>query len=76
MNVNVQDCPNCGGSDLRITIADLSSGEGPNLLPRVGGFFARAEFALVVCCGCGLMRFFVTPEEIEKVKAKWDPLQE
>ncbi len=74
--MKVKDCPNCGGTDLRITIADATGGDGPDLLPRVGGFFRRAEFAVVVCCSCGLTRFFVLQEEIEKVKAMWEPLQQ
>jgi hypothetical protein len=76
MNVNVRDCPNCSSSDLRITVADAMGGEGPDLLPGVGGFFRRAQFAVVVCCGCGLTRFFVTQEEIEKVRQKWEPLRD
>ncbi len=74
MNVNVKDCPNCGSTDLRIAMADATGGEGPDLLPGVGGFFRRAKFAVVVCCGCGLTRFFVPEEEIEKVSALWKPL--
>ncbi len=76
MSVQVKDCPNCGSADSRIRVADAMGGDGPSLLPGVGGFFRRAQFAVVVCCVCGLTRFFVTQEEIEKVRARWQPLQD
>ncbi len=75
MEVKVKDCPNCGGSDLRITMADAIGDMGPDLLPGVGGLFRRSRFAVVVCCNCGLTRFFVPQEELENVKASWRPLQ-
>ncbi len=72
--MSVASCPNCGNSDLRTTNVKAVGGYGPNLLPGAGGFFRPASFNVVVCCNCGLARFFVTPEEMEKIanSALWD----
>ena len=72
--MNVAPCPNCGGNDLRSTTIDAVGGFGPDLLPGASRVFHRAEFSVVVCCGCGLTRFFALPEAIDKIatSARWE----
>ena len=72
--MNVAPCPNCGGSDLRSTEANAVGWAGPDLLPGAGGWVIPATFEVVVCCNCGLARFFVPPGAIEKLSnsALWE----
>ena len=65
--MTVAPCPNCASDNLRATTADASSPNGPDLLPGSHGFFSRSRFEVVVCCACGLTRFFASREEIERV---------
>ncbi len=67
-------CSNCGSSDLRSTTTDAIGHVGPNLLPGTGGLFRPATFDVVVCCKCGLMRFFAPREAIDKLakSALWE----
>jgi hypothetical protein len=60
-------CPNCGSDDLRATTADASSHFGPDLLPGAHGIFGQSSFEVVVCCDCGLTRFFASPREVERL---------
>ncbi len=72
--MNIGRCSNCGGSDLRTTTVDAAGGCGPDLLPGAGGWFRSAKFEIVVCCSCGLTRFFAPEQEIEKIakSASWE----
>jgi len=75
--MNVAPCPNCGGNDLRSTTADAVGATGPDLLPGASGWgLIPATFEVVVCCTCGLSRFFAPPRAIEKIakSALWDRL--
>jgi hypothetical protein len=65
--VKVAPCPNCTSDDLRTTTADASSHFGPDLLPGAHGIFSQSTFEAVVCCNCGLTRFFASREEVERV---------
>ncbi len=65
--MQVAPCPNCGSDDLRRTTTDAVGHFGPDLLPGTSGVFQLAQFDLVVCCGCGLTRFFAPPKAVEKV---------
>jgi hypothetical protein len=60
-------CPNCTSDNHRATTADASSDFGPDLLPGTHGIFRKSTFEVVVCCDCGLTRFFAPQEEIEKL---------
>ena len=60
-------CPNCTSDDLRATTADASNQLGLDLLPGTHGIFGQSTFEVVVCCNCGLTRFFASPEEVEKL---------
>jgi len=72
--MNVAPCSDCGSRDLRTTTADAGGSRGPDLLPGVSGWFVPAKFDVVVCCNCGLTRFFVPQETIDKVakSALWE----
>jgi hypothetical protein len=72
----VAPCSNCGSSDLRSTTTRAVGDFGPDLLPGAGGWFRRAEFDVVVCCSCGLTRFFAQREDIDKLatSALWSTL--
>jgi predicted nucleic-acid-binding Zn-ribbon protein len=65
--MQVTPCPNCGSGDLRSTTTDAVGHTGPDLLPGASGVFQLAKFDLVVCCGCGLTRFFAPGEAIDKI---------
>ena len=49
-------------------------GFGPDLLPGASGVFHLARFDVVVCCSCGLTRFFAPRETVDKVakSALWE----
>jgi len=72
--VTVTPCPNCASDDLRTTAADASNDFGLDLLPDAHGWFSHGTFNVVVCCNCGLTRFFASQEEIERIRksAVWE----
>jgi predicted nucleic-acid-binding Zn-ribbon protein len=72
--MNLAPCSDCGSGDLRSTTTDAIGSFGPDLLPGVSGLFSRAKFNVVVCCNCGLTRFFVAREAIDKLakSALWE----
>ena len=72
--MKVSPCPNCTSDDLRTTTAEASSLYGPDLLPHAHGMFSQSTFEVVLCCKCGLTRFFASPQEIQRVSksAAWD----
>lgn len=65
--MKVAPCPNCTSDDLRSTTTDASSHFGPDLLPGAHGLFSQSTFEVVVCCHCGLTRFFASHEAIERL---------
>ena len=69
----VAPCPNCTSDDLRATTADASSHLGPDLLPGAHAIFDPGTLEVVVCCNCGLTRFFASHEEVERLlkSARW-----
>ena len=72
--MHVAPCSNCGSSDLRVTRTDAVSPYGPDLLPGASSLFHHAKFDVVVCCSCGLTRFFAPREAVEKLaqSARWE----
>jgi len=72
--MNIAPCSNRGSDDLRTTPAKAVGAYGPDLLPGASGWFREAEFQVVVCCDCGLTRFFLPAEAIDKVakSALWE----
>ena len=72
--MSVAPCPNCGSTDLRTNTAEAVGSHGPDLLPGVSGIFRHAWFVVVVCCNCGLVRFFAPKEAIDKIaeSASWE----
>ncbi|HJZ92768.1 MAG TPA: hypothetical protein VKE40_17980 [Gemmataceae bacterium] len=69
-----RDCPECGGTDLRVTITESGNRWGPRLLPGLGTWLAYGPLTVVVCRECGFVRFFAQPATLEKLdKAKdWE----
>jgi predicted nucleic-acid-binding Zn-ribbon protein len=74
--MQIESCPNCGSGDLRSTTTQAVGHFGPDLLPGASGLFQLAEFHIVVCCSCGLVRFFAPREVIDKLahSALWKPI--
>ena len=72
--MKVSPCPNCTSDNLRTTTAEASSHYGPDLLPGTHGMFSQSTLDVVVCCNCGLTRFFASPEEIQRMmkSAVWE----
>ena len=51
-------CNQCGKESLYETDEVQARGEGINLLPSRGGFWAGAGMRVVVCSNCGLTQFY------------------
>ena len=68
--MHVAPCSDCGSSDLRVTTTDAV----PDLLPGASGVFHPVKFDVVVCCSCGLTRFFAPREAVDKLakSALWE----
>jgi hypothetical protein len=64
--MKVAPCPNCTSDDLRTTTADASNNVGLDLLPGAHGIFNRSTFEVVVCCNCGLTRFFASRQRLRR----------
>ena len=63
-----RQCPNCCGENLyRSEPVPSGGGQGPVLLPDLGGWFHFAKFIIVVCADCGLTRFFAEQDAIRKL---------
>ena len=66
-----RDCPECGSTDLRVTVTESGTRPGPQLLPGLGTWLAYAPLTVVVCRECGSVRFFAQPSTLERLdKAK------
>src|SRR5262249_45410913 len=63
-----RDCPECGGTDLRVTITESGNRWGPRLLPGLGTWLAYGPLTVVVCRECGFVRFFAQPATLEKLE--------
>ena len=63
-----QACPDCGSTQL-LTHGDLAArgGYGPDLLPGAGTLFTPPKLRAVVCRDCGLLRYFVQRETLERM---------
>ena len=62
-------CSNCGAKELYRSDAVSAAGDGHNLLPGLGRWFAAATFTVIVCQSCGLTQFFAAPEARDKLAA-------
>jgi hypothetical protein len=60
-------CPDCGGENLRFTFARSGGPYGPLFLPGLGSFLTPAQFRVVLCGDCGLTRFFAEPGALSKL---------
>lgn len=61
MNVPSPQCPNCGGDNLYRS-EPVSAGPHMQFLRGLGGFLRFAQFVVVACADCGLVRFFADQE--------------
>lgn len=70
-------CPECGSNNL-YTQGGIAArgGYGPDLLPGASGMLVSAKMRVVVCKGCGLMRFYASPDALKRVTKEndWSPL--
>ncbi|NLL48519.1 MAG: hypothetical protein GX249_08030 [Firmicutes bacterium] len=62
-----KQCQVCGHSNLLEAKTSSSGGYGPNLLPGTGSF-RPARFRVVVCGMCGFVHWFVSEEDLDKVR--------
>jgi len=53
-----EKCPHCDGTSLFEAQACARGGQGPDLLPGLGGFWQGGMFRVVVCSECGATQFF------------------
>src|SRR5262245_9413935 len=53
-----KSCPHCNGSELYVRRMSMPES---NPLAGLGWFLHFAQFDVVICAGCGLMRFFAEP---------------
>lgn len=63
-------CRKCGGTEFVSREVSANGGYGPHLLPL--GIFSSAKFVLVVCSGCGLTDWHVSPKYLERVRERFD----
>jgi len=68
MQPPTNQCRNCGAREFYVKEVAIG-GYLQSLVPV--GFFAHADVQLRVCGHCGLMDWFITPESLAKVKAKF-----
>ncbi len=71
-------CPECGGRNLQRSVpTSAMGGYGPDLLPGLSKWFSGATFVAVVCSDCGLARYYVTRETLDRIKdsKKWRPVR-
>jgi ribosomal protein S27AE len=67
-----KNCPACGGSELYFREVGARGSHGPDLLPKVGGFFRGGKFEIYICGSCGHTQFFVPDELLPTVKEKYE----
>ena len=63
----MKKCTECGSSEIYSTEVQSGGGNAPYLLPGTG-IFIPAKFKIYVCGNCGFVKWFVRPEDLEKVK--------
>ncbi len=63
-------CHSCSGQQLYTTDTSSAGGYGPDLLPKLGGFWGGAKFHVVVCCDCGCTQFFASQKALKKIEEK------
>lgn len=71
-------CPECAGRNLHRSVPiSAMGGYGPDLLPGLGKWFSGAKFVALVCADCGLARYYVTRESLERIRdnKKWRPVR-
>jgi predicted nucleic-acid-binding Zn-ribbon protein len=71
----VRKCPECGSHALYVSKA-VSTGQGINLAPDLGGFLRFPKFDVVMCGNCGLTRLYADAATREKLgeSSRWRPL--
>ena len=73
-----ETCPECGGRNLyRSVPTSAMGGYGPDLLPGLSKLFSSAQFVAVVCSDCGLARYYVTRDALDRLREnrKWRPVR-
>ncbi|HJQ39982.1 MAG TPA: hypothetical protein VKB93_22795 [Thermoanaerobaculia bacterium] len=61
-------CPECGGSDIRMTTVWSGGGHSPDLLPGVHPWWKSGQLEVYVCCACGYFQYFVPERFLSKVR--------
>lgn len=65
----MKNCTECKSSEIYVAETISGGGHGPHLLPGTSWFVAKmAKFNVFVCGNCGFVKFFVKPQDLEKVK--------
>lgn len=61
-------CANCSSPTLYTADTSAVGGYGPDLLPKLGSFWAGVKFHVVVCRHCGLTQLFAEESATEKLE--------
>jgi predicted nucleic-acid-binding Zn-ribbon protein len=62
------NCPECGAKALYesgFVNANGASGDGPTLLPGLGGLLQPARMSMIVCKKCGLTRLYAEQRAVD-----------
>ena len=59
----VAPCPNCGGTDQRLTRTESLRG----MLPDAGNWITTATWDVVVCLDCGMTRYFAGRDALDRI---------
>jgi ribosomal protein S27AE len=67
-----KNCPACGGTEMYFREVSARGSHGPDLLPKVGGFFRGGKFEIYICGSCGHTQLFVPDELLPAVREKYE----
>ncbi len=65
-------CPSCGSREIYRREVQARGGHGPDLLPKLGGFFRGPKFELYACGTCGCTQMFVPEELLPALREKYE----
>ena len=65
-------CPACSGREIYFRVVSARGSHGPDLLPKLGGFFRGPKLDLYVCGNCGYTQLFVPEELLPSLREKYE----
>ena len=65
-------CPACSGREIYLRVVSARGSHGPDLLPKLGGFFRGPKLELYVCGTCGYAQFYVPEELLSPLRERYE----